>query len=67
MTQRKAGRGEIAMPLSMTELIIGIVILIGVPAMTILLNKRRRGWGWLFLAGVVALFVIGNLIEWIAS
>lgn len=55
------------MPLSMTELAIGIAILMGVPAMTILLNKRRRGWGWLFLTGVIALFVIGNLIEWIAS
>jgi len=51
------------MPISMTELVIGITILVGVPTVTIFLNRRRRGWGWLFLAGVIAVFVIGNIIE----
>lgn len=55
------------MPITAFELAVGIAILIGVPAITLLLNKRRRGWGWIFLLGVVAAFVIGNVVETIAT
>lgn len=51
------------MPITLPQLLIAITILIGVPTMTVVLNRRRRGWGWAFLAGVIAIFVIGNLIE----
>jgi hypothetical protein len=51
------------MPITTFELAAGIAILASVLTMTILLNKRRRGWGWTFLIGVIVVFVIGNFIE----
>lgn len=55
------------MPITLPQLLIAIAILIGVPTMTVVLNRHRRGWGWVFLAGVIAVFVIGNLIEYFAT
>jgi hypothetical protein len=51
------------MPLTLTELIIGIAIIVGVPAVTIALNRRKRPLGWVFLVVVILFFVVGNLIE----
>jgi phosphate starvation-inducible membrane PsiE len=49
--------------MTVAELTIGILILTGVPITTFILNKHRQGVGWMFLAGVILIFIVGNLIE----
>lgn len=51
------------MPLTVTELLIGMAIMIGVPIMIYFLEKMRRGLGLIFLVALIILMVIGNLIE----
>ncbi len=51
------------MPLPGFEFWLAMAIVIGIPVATILLNRHKRGRGWIFLAGLVAFIVIGNIIE----
>ena len=51
------------MPVTNAALSVGIAILVSVPIAVLLLNKRKPGLGWKFLAVVVILFLAGNLVE----
>jgi hypothetical protein len=51
------------MPLMPLELLIGITILLGVPVTTIILNKRKKRLGWIFLVSFIVLATVGKLLE----
>jgi hypothetical protein len=44
-------------------LILGAMILIGLPVAVVLLNRWRRNAGWWLVSAVVALMIIGNAAE----
>ena len=51
------------MPLSGLDLAIFIAVLIGLPIAVIWLNRRKSPAGWWLLGAVVALLVVGNILE----
>jgi hypothetical protein len=51
------------MPISMTELIIGNLVLAAIVLGVIYLNRRKPGRGWIFLIGISALLIVGNFAE----
>lgn len=51
------------MPISGFDLIVAVAIMIGLPIAVIFLNRWKPRLGWWLLGGVVALVVIGNIIE----
>jgi hypothetical protein len=51
------------MPISLADFVVAIAIIFGVPIIAILLGRKRKSWGWGFVAGVIALCVIGNVVE----
>ncbi len=51
------------MPISGSALIVGAVILFGLPLGVVMLNRRKRNAGWWLLLGVVAFMIVGNVIE----
>ena len=55
------------MPLTVTELALGILILVGIPLAAIWLNKRRHPAGWWLVAAVATLFVTGWIVEFTLS
>jgi hypothetical protein len=44
-------------------LIVGIVVLVGLPVAILLLNQRKRNAGWWLLLLFVLLIVVGNAAE----
>jgi hypothetical protein len=52
-----------AMPVSLTDFILGNVIMVAIVAGVIALNRWRSGLGWKFLIGVVVFYIAGNMIE----
>lgn len=51
------------MAMTWGTIVAGIGVVFGVPILVVLLNRRRRGLGWIILCALVGLIVIGNLIE----
>jgi ABC-type Fe3+ transport system permease subunit len=51
------------MPISAFDLSVALAIMIGLPVAFIFANRQEPRRGWWLLAGVVALVIIGNIIE----
>jgi len=51
------------MPLSRTELALAWAVIGAIVVGVVLLNRRRKHLGWYFLAIVVAIAMLGNLVE----
>jgi hypothetical protein len=51
------------MPLTVTEFAIMVAGMTAVLILTVLLNIRRRGLGWIFLGALIALLILGRVIE----
>ena len=55
------------MPLSLPQLVLAWVLIGATILATIALNRRWRNLGWWFLASLVVLVFVGNLIEAVVS
>jgi Na+/melibiose symporter-like transporter len=51
------------MALTWVTVLGGFLVLFGLPAIVVLLNARKRGLGWAVLAAIVALLIVGNILE----
>ena len=51
------------MPISGFDLIAAVALMIGLPTAVIFLNRWKPRLGWWLLGSVVALVVIGNIVE----
>ena len=51
------------MALTWGTLLAGVLVGFGLPVLVGILNSCKRGLGWLVLAAIVVLFVIGRILE----
>lgn len=51
------------MAMTWGTILAGIGLVFGLPFVVILLNKRKRGLGWIALCSLVVFIIVGNVIE----
>lgn len=51
------------MAMTWGTIIAGVGVVFGLPALVVLLNRRKSGLGWIALCALVGLLIVGNLIE----